>query len=232
MDDFLLRCAGVRKSFKPGKTDISVLRGVDLETRRNEWVAIQGASGSGKTTLLNILGTLEKPDEGEVVCDGVSYSSMGKSAKAAFRNGKLGFVFQAYHMLPELSVVENVKLPAMILGVPLKMATRKAEELLERVGLGERKTHMPMELSGGERQRAAIARALINNPELILADEPTGNLDSNAGHQILEIFSELRYNKVTKAIVMITHDAEVAGWADRTILLKDGKVEDVVRDMP
>jgi len=228
MDDALLKCSEVHKSFKPGKTVVSVLRGVDMEVRRDEWVAVQGASGSGKTTLLNILGTLEKPDEGEVLCGGVSYASMNRAAKAAFRNEKLGFVFQAYHMLPELSVIENARLPAMIKGVSAKDATKRAEELLERVGLGERKTHMPMELSGGERQRAAIARALINDPELILADEPTGNLDSQAGRKILEIFDELKKSRITKSIVMITHDADVAKWADRTILLKDGKVEDVV----
>ena len=224
----LLKCSGIHRSFKPGGTLVHVLCGVDFKAARNEWVAIQGASGSGKTTLLNILGTLDTPDKGEVVCDGVEYSSMSRRAKASFRNAKLGFVFQAYHMLPELSILENVRLPAMILGKSSKVATKKAEELLDSVGLKERIAHMPTELSGGEKQRAAIARSLVNSPELLLADEPTGNLDSHAGQQILKIFSELRDNGITKSIVMITHDAEVAAWADRKIILKDGKVEDAV----
>ena len=218
----------MRKSFYPGKAVVAVLRGVDLSVGRNEWVAVRGASGSGKTTLLNILGTLEAPDEGKVVFNGVDYASMSRGAKASFRNSELGFVFQAYHMLPELSVVENVRLPAMMAGEPAGDATRKALDLLERVGLGERSRHMPAELSGGERQRAAIARALINSPGLLLADEPTGNLDSAAGTQILEIFSDLRYKNLTKSIVMITHDEDVAARADRTILLKDGRIEDAM----
>ncbi len=228
MGDILIQCSGVCKSFHPGKAEVSVLRGVDVSMERTEWVAVRGASGSGKTTLLNIIGTLETPDEGTVLFDGVDYASMSRGDKAVFRNSKLGFVFQAYHMLPELSVLENVRLPAMMAGVSSRNATWSALELLECVGLKERSSHMPAELSGGERQRAAIARALVNSPDLLLADEPTGNLDSEAGANILEIFSKLRYGNKTKSIVMITHDEGVAEKADRTIHLKDGKIDDVV----
>lgn len=223
MSDPILQAIGLRKSYSTGGDPIAVLENIDLTVARNEWLAILGSSGSGKTTLLNILGTLEKPDKGSVVFDGVSYDLMSERAKAGFRCGKIGFVFQAYHMFPELSVLENVRLPAMLDGA--KVAEKRAEELLDMVGLGHRTSHKPTELSGGEQQRGAIARALVNSPRIILADEPTGNLDSATGGQILDIFKELHSGPMETTIVMITHDMAVAERADRRVFLKDGVIQ-------
>ncbi len=221
--EIFLKVVDLHKSYALGKNKVPVLRGVDLEVRRNEWVAILGASGSGKTTLLNILGTLESADKGSVTCDSTSYSSMKSPQKAVFRRDRIGFVFQAYHMLPELSMIENVKLPGMLKdGFKLKDA--HAERLLERVGLSHRLDHKPAELSGGEQQRAAIARALVNSPDIILADEPTGNLDTATGKEILEIFKELHNSSERRTIIMITHDHEVAGYADRKVVHTPGKI--------
>ncbi len=217
----------VHKTYHAGKNAVPVLKGVDMTVFRNEWVAVLGASGSGKTTLLNILGALEKPDKGNVACADQSYKKMNDRGKAVFRSKKLGFVFQAYHMFPELSILENVRLPAMI-NRETSNSKSRAEELLVEVGLGHRMDHKPSELSGGEQQRAAIARALINSPDLILADEPTGNLDSQTGKQILEIFRKLHNSKLRKTIIMITHDMNVADYADRKIFLKDGRIEDAL----
>ena len=225
--DILLESVDVHKTYHAGKNVVPVLAGVNMTVYRNEWVAVLGSSGSGKTTLLNILGTLEKPDQGSVVCGKECYKDMNDRQKALFRSKKLGFVFQAYHMFPELSILENVRLPAMMKrgGGNSK---NDAKELLDQVGLGHRIEHKPAELSGGEQQRAAIARALINSPDLILADEPTGNLDSQTGKQILEIFKELHNSKLRKTIIMITHDMAVAEYADRKIIIKDGRVEDAL----
>ena len=220
--NFFLEALDVYKSYKIEKKAIKVLSGVNLQIEHNEWVAVLGASGSGKTTLLNIIGTLESPDLGEMSCAGVQYSKMSRSAKAMFRSEKIGFVFQAYHMFPELTIVENVNLPSMLYGNSKSMKN-KSIELLERVGLKDRMNHRPTELSGGEQQRAAIARALINSPELLLADEPTGNLDTQTGEGILEIIQELHSSDLKITIVMITHDMNVANYADRKIFLKDGK---------
>ncbi|MCK5844863.1 MAG: ABC transporter ATP-binding protein [Victivallales bacterium] len=222
MSDPILQASGVKKAYSTGGDAIIVLEDVNLTVERNEWVAILGSSGSGKTTLLNILGTLEKPDEGSVVFDGVAYDSMSERAKAGFRCCEIGFVFQAYHMFPELSVLENVRLPAMLNGE--RASEKKAEKLLDMVGLGHRTSHKPTELSGGEQQRGAIARALINSPSIILADEPTGNLDSGTGGQILDIFRDLHASELKTTIVMITHDMEVAKRADRKVVLKDGMI--------
>jgi ABC-type lipoprotein export system ATPase subunit len=222
----LLCVEDIHKSYRISSTEVAVLKGVDMTIDANEWVAVLGASGSGKTTLLNIIGTLESPDNGSISCAGVSYSSMNEQSKALFRSERIGFVFQAYHMFPELSIIENVKLPAMIRKKD-KNADKRAVELLERVGLSHRLNHKPLELSGGEQQRAAIARALINSPDIILADEPTGNLDSRNGEQILDIFRELHNSNLNTTIIMITHDMNVAEYADRKIILKDGRIEDV-----
>ena len=223
--EIVLDLVDVHKTYHAGKNEVPVLSGVNMKVYRNEWVAVLGASGSGKTTLLNLLGTLEKPDKGNIICGNHSYGEMKEREKANFRTEKLGFVFQAYHMFPELSIFENVRLPAMMKGSG-KQSKKVAKELLEQVGLGHRIDHKPSELSGGEQQRAAIARALINSPDLILADEPTGNLDSQTGEQILEIFKELHNSKLRKTIIMITHDMSVAEYADRKIFLKDGRIED------
>lgn len=225
--EILLKSSDVHKTYHAGRNVVPVLKGIDMTVYRNEWVAVLGASGSGKTTLLNILGTLEKPDKGTITCGDQPYNEMSDREKANFRTKKLGFVFQAYHMFPELSILENVRLPSMI-DNQLGKSKTLAKELLEQVGLGHRMGHKPSELSGGEQQRAAIARALINSPDLILADEPTGNLDSNTGKQILEIFKDLHNSKLRKTIVMITHDMSVAEYADRKIFLKDGRIEDAL----
>jgi ABC-type lipoprotein export system ATPase subunit len=222
---FFLKTEDIHKSFRLGKADVSVLRGVNLEIEKGEWVALLGASGSGKTTLLDILGTLARPDLGEVFCDGQSYSKMGRYETIRFRNRKIGFIFQAYHMFPELSITENVVLPARLnSGISGKEANTRSISLLERVGLKHRIEHRPNELSGGEQQRAAIARALINSPEIILADEPTGNLDSETGKGILSIFQELHQSEAGMTMVMVTHDHEVAALADRIVELRDGVI--------
>ena len=220
-EEIFLQTVDLHKRYHAGNNVISVLEGVDITVYRNEWVAILGASGSGKTTLLNILGALESPDKGNISCAERSYLSMSDREKTEFRLEKIGFVFQAYHMFPELSILENVRLPAMIKKSAFD-SKKRAGELLEQVGLGHRLAHKPAELSGGEQQRAAIARALINSPDLILADEPTGNLDSHTGEQILDIFKELHSLNEGRTIIMITHDMNVANYADRKIVLKDG----------
>ncbi len=223
--EIFLQTVDVYKRYHAGNSIIPVLEGLDITVFRNEWIAILGASGSGKTTLLNILGALESPDKGNILCDQRSYITMNDREKAQFRLDKIGFVFQAYHMFPELSILENVRLPAMI-KKSKSDSKKRAKELLEQVGLGHRISHKPSELSGGEQQRAAIARALINSPDLILADEPTGNLDSHTGEQILDIFKELHSSNEGRTIIMITHDMDVANYADRKIVLKDGRITD------
>lgn len=219
-EHFFLRADGITKSFDIGKHHIEVLKGVSLNVRRGEWVALLGASGSGKTTLLDIIGTISCPDSGSLQIDGQEITALSSHEQVVFRRKNIGFVFQAYHMLPELSICENVMLPALLENRPKKKAKEQALALLERVGLAHRVLHRSGELSGGEQQRAAIARALINSPRLLLADEPTGNLDSVTGSGILDLFKEIHADGMT--IVMVTHDRYVAGLADRTVELKDG----------
>lgn len=222
----ILKVENLHKLYRLGKTDVNVLRGVNLDVADDSWTALLGASGSGKTTLLNMLGTLEKPDDGVIVYDGVNFSELSHRRRVIFRRTRVGFVFQAYHMMPELTVLENVKLPGMLNGRRGKALTEAASASLERVGLGHRLKHRPNELSGGEQQRAAIARALINEPDLILADEPTGNLDSATSAGILDIFQALRGDESTRTIIMVTHDASIADLADRVLHLKDGVISD------
>ena len=217
-DDLILRLENVRRSYKVGSGVVEVLRGVNWELKRGCWACLLGASGSGKTTLLHLIGALEKPDEGTIEVAGVNLNKLSRSAAAEFRNRRLGFVFQAYHLLPELNIRENVMLPGMLAG----QSRKGAENLLETVGLKERMHHRPNELSGGEQQRAAIARALINDPELLLADEPTGNLDTRTGEGILELFARLRTDRPDRSIVMITHNSEIAKLCDPVVQLKDG----------
>ena len=219
-DELFLRADGITKSFDIGKHHIEVLKGVSLNVRRGEWVALLGASGSGKTTLLDIIGTISSPDSGSLQIDGQEITALSSHEQVVFRRKNIGFVFQAYHMLPELSICENVMLPALLENRPKKKAKEQALALLERVGLAHRVLHRSGELSGGEQQRAAIARALINSPRLLLADEPTGNLDSVTGSGILDLFKEIHADGMT--IVMVTHDRYVAGLADRTVELMDG----------
>ena len=224
MSDILLQAKNIHKGYKIGKREISVLRGINLEVVKGEWLAVLGASGSGKTTLLNILGALEAPDSGEVLFMGKSYPSMNRAQMSEFRKNSVGFIFQSYHLVPELTVIENVMLPGMIAGRIGAELEKDAQEMLEKAGLGHRTGHKPSELSGGEQQRAAIARSLINSPSMILADEPTGNLDSATGSEILDIFTKLR--KINTTIIMVTHDRDVSACADRTVHVVDGKIVD------
>ena len=220
----IIELRGVTRTYKLGREKLPVLRGVDWEIRRGEWACLLGASGSGKTTLLNLIGTLEQPDSGTIRIAGVDVSKLGRGEAARFRNRKIGFVFQAYHLLPELTVLENVMLPGNLAGLSRGEAKKRAVPLLETVGLSGRMRHRPSELSGGEQQRAAIARALLNEPELLLADEPTGNLDSHTGEAITELFTELRKLHPGRSIMMITHNREIAKLADRTGELVDGRL--------
>ena len=220
----IIELRGVTRTYKLGREKLPVLRGVDWEIRRGEWACLLGASGSGKTTLLNLIGTLEQPDSGTIRIAGVDVSKLGRGEAARFRNRKIGFVFQAYHLLPELTVLENVMLPGNLAGLSRGEAKKRAVPLLETAGLSGRMRHRPSELSGGEQQRAAIARALLNEPELLLADEPTGNLDTHTGEAILELFTELRKLHPGRSIMMITHNREIAKLADRTGELVDGRL--------
>jgi len=227
-DDFILKAEGLHKSYRMGATEVKVLKGVDLAVKSGEFVAIVGASGSGKSTLLHILGALDKQDKGIVRFEGRDLSWFSGGELNKFRNKMVGFVFQFYHLLDELSVLENVFLPVMVSRSVVgwfacrRWAKRRARELLVQLGLGERTNHKPYQLSGGERQRVAIGRALMNEPRLLLVDEPTGNLDSATGNGILEVFEEL--NRAGQTIVMVTHDERIAQRAGRIITLADGKI--------
>ncbi len=228
-DDFLLTAEGLHKSYRMGSTQVKVLKGVDLAVKKGEFVAIIGASGSGKSTLLHILGALDRPNKGVVTFEKRDLSRFSSGELNKFRNKTVGFVFQFYHLLDELSVLENVYLPAMtgrsVIGwfACRKWAKDRAQELLAQLGLVERARHKPYQLSGGERQRVAIGRALMNEPTLLLADEPTGNLDSAAGNGILEVLGRL--NRAGQTVIMVTHDERIAQRAGRIITLVDGRIE-------
>lgn len=222
-ENIFLQADELVKSFRIGSRHIPVLKGVSFSVTRGDWVALYGASGSGKTTLLDILGTLSKPDSGRVRINDVDPASLSSRALVAFRRKNIGFVFQSYHILPELNILENVMLPARLDGMSLRSARSRAAELLESVGLAGRMDHRPGELSGGEQQRAAVARALMNRPALLLADEPTGNLDSETGRGILELFLRVREESNT-TIIMVTHDRGVASLAGHVVELRDGTV--------
>ena len=223
-DRVVLELSGVRKHYTIGANIIEVLRGIDLQVCAGEWLSLTGASGSGKTTLLHLLGLLERPDEGRITACGQDYSLLKRRAAADFRRKKLGFIFQNYGLLPELTVLENIQLPGMLAGMNRRQLEKDARELAERVGLQNRLEHRSPELSGGEQQRAAIARALINRPEILLADEPTGNLDSRTGEEILQLFRDIRSERPDCSLIMITHNAEIAAMADRSAVLADGMI--------
>ena len=226
MNEALLSVRGLNKIYKLGRRELHVLRGVDLEIRRGDFLAMRGASGAGKSTLLHCLGGLDTPTTGEVWLEGRNLACLSRGELATLRNREVGYIFQAYYLLPELDALENVCLPARMAREPASKAADRGRELLERVGLKERIEHKPYELSGGEQQRVAIARALINDPEVILADEPTGNLDSHTGEEIIELLLSIRAEKQT-TLVIATHDSKVASRAPKTIVLVDGQIQAV-----
>ncbi len=223
MSEIILSARGLKKTYVMGSRTLEVLRGVDIEIARGDFLALRGASGTGKSTLLHLIGGLDTPNAGEITFCGRKLSGFVESELTDFRNRSVGFVFQAYHLLPELTALENVCLTARIARIPAGVAEKKARELLGRVGLAAREDHKPGELSGGEQQRVAIARALINDPVLLLADEPTGNLDSQTGGGIMDLLKTLRAEK-QMTLVIATHDAKVAATAPRVIELADGLV--------
>jgi lipoprotein-releasing system ATP-binding protein len=224
MSEPLLRARALTKTYTMGKRSLEVLRGVDLDVARGECLALRGASGAGKSTLLHLIGGLDLPNAGEILFDGNNLVAFSERKLTEFRNRRVGFIFQAYHLLPELTALENVCLPARMARISSATVEVRGRELLARVGLKDRLDHKPSELSGGEQQRVAIARALINEPELVLADEPTGNLDSKTGGEIIELLKSLRVEKNT-TLVIATHDAKVAANAERVIELVDGKIQ-------
>jgi len=215
----MIEIKGVTKSFG----SLQVLKGIDLCIEKGEIVSIVGPSGAGKTTLLQVLGTLDKPDNGSVVVDGIETSTLSTNKLSEFRNKHLGFVFQFHQLLPEFTAIENIMIPAYIAGMKNKEAHNRAEELLEFMGLNNRANHKPNELSGGEKQRVAVARALMNNPAVILADEPSGSLDSKNKEELHKLFFDLR-DKFGQTFVIVTHDETLATLTDRTIHLKDGRI--------
>lgn len=218
----MIKLEGITRKFGA----LEVLKGIDLEINRGEIVSIVGPSGAGKTTLLQIMGTLDKPDSGNVFIDGTNVNRMKEKALSTFRNKNIGFVFQFHQLLPEFTALENVMIPAFIAGVSAKEAESRALEILQFMGLTERATHKPNELSGGEKQRIAVARALINNPAVILADEPSGSLDTHNKEELHQLFFDLR-NRFGQTFVIVTHDEGLAGITDRTIHMVDGMIQPV-----
>ena len=213
----MIRATSITKSFG----QVTVLRGIDFQADDREVISIVGASGAGKSTLLQILGSLSRPDTGKVLIDGTDIFSLSSDALADFRNRKIGFVFQFHHLLPEFTALENVMIPALIARTGASEARRQASDLLSSLGLGHRMEHKPAELSGGEQQRVAIARAVINRPSVILADEPSGNLDSNTKKEIHQLFFDLR-DRFGQTVIIVTHDRDLASMSDRMLEMKDG----------
>lgn len=218
----LIDISNLKKVYRLGRVDVVALRGINLRIERNEYVAIMGPSGSGKSTLMNIIGCLDVPTEGQYVLNSRDVSSMSDDELAELRNKEIGFVFQTFNLLPRASALHNVELPLIYNGTPRQDRRKLAVEALEKVGLGERIHHKPSELSGGQRQRVAIARALINRPSVILADEPTGNLDSQTGREIMDIFERL--HRAGNTVVLVTHEEEIARHSQRIIRLLDGQI--------
>jgi putative ABC transport system ATP-binding protein len=219
----LITLNNIVKNYKVGKVIIRALSSVSLNIDKNEYVAIMGASGSGKSTLMNVVGCLDTATSGQYILNGTDVSKLDDDNLAEIRNKEIGFVFQTFNLLPKYSSLENVMLPLIYAGVSKKNRLKRAEEIMERVGLAERVTHKPNELSGGQKQRVALARALINNPSIILADEPTGNLDSKTSIEIMKLFEEI--HKKGNTIIVVTHEEDIAKNANRIIRLKDGMIE-------
>lgn len=223
----MIKIDNLTKIYRTGSIQVEALRGICLEIHRGEFVAVMGPSGSGKSTLMNILGCLDRPTEGKYRLDGEKIEALNDVQLASIRNKKIGFVFQSFNLLPRMSALKNVELPMMYAGIPLKERVERAKEALQRVGLADRMHHKSNELSGGQRQRVAIARALVNDPAIILADEPTGNLDSKSGKEIMAIFQQL--NEEGSTIVLVTHEADIASHAKRIVAFRDGEI---VEDRP
>jgi lipoprotein-releasing system ATP-binding protein len=229
-DPTILRASSLKKSFRMGESVVTVLKNVDLAVREGEFVAIEGRSGSGKSTLLHLLGALDAPDEGRIEFQGRDIATVGNSERAELRNTQFGFVFQFYHLLPELNVTENTLLASMIHYSTLQFRAKQSDlreragAVLQQLGMGHRLKHKPAQLSGGERQRVAIARALMNSPRVLFADEPTGNLDVETGKQIMTVLEKL-HREQRQTIVMVTHDRTIARQADRVLVLKDGRLD-------
>ncbi|MBW6516210.1 MAG: ABC transporter ATP-binding protein [Candidatus Cloacimonetes bacterium] len=224
MNEELIKTRSIIKDYPMGKIRVRALNGVDLQINKGEFVSIMGPSGSGKSTLMHIMGCLDTPTSGDYYLDGEKISNLSKARLAAIRNRKVGFVFQTFNLLPHLNIQKNVEIPLIYAGIKSKERIKRTISVLEEVGLGDRLKHRPSELSGGQRQRVAIARALVTKPAIILADEPTGNLDSTSGNDILSIISEL--HKTGNTIIVVTHDNNVASHANRIIKIIDGKIED------
>ena len=226
----IIHLEGIRKSYFIGKNELEVLMGISLDIFKNEYVALMGPSGSGKSTLMNILGCLDTPSQGIYVLNGKDVSQMIDNALAEVRNKEIGFVFQQFNLLPRLTALENVALPLVYAGMTKKQRNEKAMHVLSLVSLTDRSHHKPNELSGGQSQRVAIARALVNDPSIILADEPTGNLDSKTSHEIMDIFGKIHSNGNT--VVLVTHEEDIAGHAHRVVRLRDGVIESDKKKTP
>jgi putative ABC transport system ATP-binding protein len=222
----ILQVQNIKKSYHMGRVVVPALRGVSFDVEEGEFLTVLGPSGSGKSTLLHLIGCLDRPDEGEILFEGRNVLILNDDELAELRLKRIGFVFQFFNLLPRLTALENVKIPLALAGISDKEADERARKLLEMVGLGERLDHRPSELSGGEQQRVAIARALINNPKLVLADEPTGNLDTKSGWEIVNLMRKLNED-LGQTFIVVTHDPQIAEVADRIIYLKDGLIEGI-----
>ena len=222
-DQPLIHARSLRKTYQIGDQVVHALDGLDLDIARNEYVALMGPSGSGKSTLMNMLGCLDSPTSGRYVLNGQDVSALDDDALADIRNLEIGFVFQTFNLLPRYSALENVALPMIYAGIPREQRETRASEVLTQVGLADRMDHKPNELSGGQRQRVAVARALVMNPSIILADEPTGNLDTTTSLEVMELFSEIQ--QAGNTVILVTHEEDIAACAHRTVRLRDGKIE-------
>lgn len=230
MSDNIIEVHGIVRNFKLGQEVVKVLKGLDLEIKRGDYVALMGPSGSGKSTLMNILGCLDTPTDGTYKLNGIDVSSLSDNQLADIRNTEIGFVFQTFNLLPRTTALDNVALPMVYAGKSKKQRHERAAQVLHSVGLGDRMDHQPNQLSGGQRQRVAVGRALVNHPSIILADEPTGNLDSKTGIEIMTLFDQIHAQGNT--VILVTHEEEIADHAHRVIRLRDGIIENDLRNKP